>query len=59
MHRSRGKVPLRAVSSIASGSAGCSMKVPKGMTGKLLRGSLTVSAADSAPVTRAFAFRIR
>jgi hypothetical protein len=35
------------------------MKVPKGMTGKLLRGSLTVSAADSAPVTRAFAFRIR
>jgi hypothetical protein len=54
-----GKVAVRPVASIAAGSARCSMKVPKGTTGKVLRGSMTVSAADSAPVTRPFAFRIR
>jgi hypothetical protein len=34
------------------------MTIPKKAKGKVLRGSLTVSAEDSAPVTRAFAIRI-
>jgi hypothetical protein len=54
-----GKVVLRPAASVGGGSARCAMKVPKSAKGKLLRGSLTVSAEDSAPVTRAFSYRIR
>ena len=50
---------VRGAGSVAAGSARCSLRVPKGTSGKMLRGSLTVVADDSLPVTRAFAFRIR
>jgi hypothetical protein len=53
-----GTATLRPVGSVASGSARCVMTIPKKAKGKVLRGSLTVSAEDSAPVTRAFAIRI-
>ena len=54
-----GKVALKPVASAVSGAARCAMKVPKGMSGKTLRGTITVSAEDSSPVKRAFSFRIR
>jgi hypothetical protein len=54
-----GKVALKPVASAGSGAARCAMKVPKGMSGKTLRGTVTVSAEDSSPVKRAFSFRIR
>ena len=54
-----GKVALKPVASAGSGAARCAMKVPKGMSGKTLRGTITVSAEDSSPVKRAFSFRIR
>jgi hypothetical protein len=54
-----GKVALKPVASASSGAARCAMKVPKGMSGKTLRGTVTVSAEDSSPVRRAFSFRIR
>ncbi len=53
-----GNVALRPVGSVVSGAARCVMKVPKGTAGKTLRGSVTVSAEDSSPVKRPFAFRI-
>lgn len=54
-----GKVILKPVGSTGSGSARCAMKVPKGMSGKLVRGSIAVSAEDSTIVTRPFSFRVR
>jgi hypothetical protein len=54
-----GKVALKPVSSVASGTARCAMKVPKAMSGKLVRGSIAVSAEDSTTVTRPFSFRVR
>jgi hypothetical protein len=54
-----GKVTLKPVASAGSGAARCAMKVPKGMSGTTLRGTITVSAEDSSPVKRAFSFRIR
>ena len=54
-----GRVALKPVGSAASGAARCAMKVPKGMSGKTLRGTITVSAEDSSPVKRAFSFPIR
>lgn len=53
-----GTATLRPAASVATGSARCVMTIPKKAKGKVLRGSLTVSAEDSAPVTRAFAIRI-
>ena len=53
-----GNVALRPIGSVVSGVARCAMKVPKGTTGKTLRGSVTVSAEDSSPVKRPFTFRI-
>jgi hypothetical protein len=54
-----GRVVLRTTASVVAGSARCAMKIPKGVTGKTLRGSVTVSAEDSSPVGRSFGFRIR
>jgi hypothetical protein len=54
-----GKVALKPVATAVAGAARCAMKVPKGMSGKTLRGTVTVSAEDSSPVKRAFSFRIR
>ena len=54
-----GKVVLKPVASAVGGAARCAMKVPKGMSGKTLRGTITVFAEDSSPVKRAFSFRIR
>ena len=54
-----GKVTLKPVATTVAGAARCAMKVPKGMSGKTLRGTVTVSAEDSSPVKRAFSFRIR
>jgi hypothetical protein len=54
-----GKVVLKPVATSVAGAARCAMKVPKGMSGKTLRGTVTVSAEDSSPVKRAFSFRIR
>jgi hypothetical protein len=54
-----GRVVLRTTGSVVAGSARCAMKIPKGVTGKTLRGSVTVSAEDSSPVGRSFSFRIR
>ena len=54
-----GKVAVRATGSVAAGTARCAMKVPKGSSGKTLRGSITVTADGFAPATRAFGFRIR
>ena len=54
-----GKVALKPVGSAGSGAARCAMKVPKGMSGKTLRGTITVSAEDSSPMKRAFSFPIR
>ena len=54
-----GKLVLKPAASVGGGSARCAMKVPKSAKGKLLRGSVTVSAEDSGPVTRAFSYRIR
>jgi hypothetical protein len=54
-----GKVALRPVGSVASGTARCAMKVPRGTAGRMLRGSLTVGVEGSAPVSRSFALRIR
>jgi hypothetical protein len=53
-----GVTTLRTAGSIAGGAARCSMKVPKIAKGKLLRGSLTVSADDALAVTRPFSYRI-
>ena len=54
-----GRVALKPAATAAAGAARCAMKVPKGMSGKTLRGTVTVSAEDSSPVKRAFSFRIR
>jgi hypothetical protein len=54
-----GKVTLKPVGSAVSGTARCAMRVPKGMSGKTLRGTITVSAEDSSPVKRAFSFPVR
>ena len=54
-----GKVALKPIATTTDGVARCAMKVPKGMSGKTLRGTVTVSAEDSSPVKSAFSFRIR
>lgn len=54
-----GSTKLRPASSVGAGSARCAMTVPRGVSGKALRGSVTVSADDSSPVSRPFVFRIR
>jgi hypothetical protein len=53
-----GAATLRTAGRVADGAARCSMRIPAGAKGKTLRGTLTVSVAEAAPVTRAFAFRI-
>jgi hypothetical protein len=53
-----GSAGLKPAGSVTAGSARCVMTVPKKAKGKVLRGSLTVSAEDSAPVTRTFAIRV-
>ena len=52
------RVSIAAAGRVAKGSARCSLRIPKRAKGKLLRGSLTVSAEDAPAVTRRFAFRI-
>jgi len=54
-----GNLALKPIGSAVAGAARCAMKVPKGMSGRTLRGTITVSAEDSSPVKRAFSFRIR
>jgi hypothetical protein len=54
-----GKVALKPVPSVGSGAAHCAMKVPKGMAGRALRGTISVSAEDSTPVKLSFVFRVR
>jgi hypothetical protein len=54
-----GSASLKPVGSVSSGSARCSMTIPKGTARKTLRGSLTVSAEGASRVTRSFVFRIR
>ncbi len=53
-----GTVAIAAVGRVANGSARCSLRIPKRAKGKLLRGSLTVSAEDAPAVAKPFAFRI-
>jgi hypothetical protein len=53
-----GTARIAAVGRVVSGSARCSMKVPKAAKGKMLRGTLTVSAEDAPSVTKPFAYRI-
>jgi hypothetical protein len=53
-----GTKSLRTAGSVGSGSARCSMKLPRGTRGKRLRGSISVSAPGAATVARPFAFRI-
>lgn len=54
-----GSTAIRATSSVVSGGARCALRVPKTAKGKQLRGSITVSAEDSVPVTRPFVIRVR
>lgn len=54
-----GSTKLRPRPSVTSGSARCAMNVPRGMSGRMLRGGLTVAVADSSSVSRPFVFRIR
>ena len=54
-----GAAAIRTTPSVAGGLARCSLRVPKTARGKQLRGSITVSAEDSAPVTRPFTLRVR
>ena len=54
-----GAAAVRTTPSVAGGLARCSLRVPKTGRGKQLRGSITVSAEDSAPVTRSFTLRVR
>jgi hypothetical protein len=54
-----GTAVLRPAASVVGGSARCAMKIPKGAKGKLVRGSIAVSAEDSSIVTRPFSFRVR
>jgi hypothetical protein len=53
-----GSVSVSATRRIASRSARCAMKITRGAKGKMLRGSLTVSAEDAPAVTSPFAYRI-
>lgn len=54
-----GKIALKPVAAVVGGAARCAMKVPKGMAGKTLRGTITVSGEDSAPARQKFVFRVR
>jgi len=54
-----GRIALKPVATAGAGAVRCAMKVPKSMSGKTLRGTVTVSAEDSSPVKRPFSFRIR
>ena len=49
---------IRAAGGFSDGFARCSMTVPKGTKGKLLRGTVSVAAGDAA-TSKAFAFRVR
>lgn len=54
-----GAVPIASSGRAANGSARCTMRIPTGTTGRMLRGTLTVSVAGTAPVTKPFVYRIR
>lgn len=54
-----GKVVLKPVATAGNGTVRCAMKVPKRMAGKTLRGTVTVSAEDSAVAKQTFVFRVR
>ena len=53
-----GKQALRPAGRLAGSSARCSMRIPKGSKGKVLRGSITV-LADEVTVKKPFTFTVR
>ena len=53
-----GKQTLRSSGSLNGGTARCAMRIPKGVKGKVLRGSMTAQV-DDATVTKAFKFTVR
>ena len=53
-----GKQALRPAGRLAGNSARCSMRIPKGVKSKVLRGSITV-VADEVTVKKPFVFTVR